>query len=49
MDLQSLYGGTRLDLVMAGSVMAVMPTLAVYLAAQRYFIEGVASSGMGGR
>lgn len=49
MDLQALYGGTRLDLVMAGSVMAVMPTLAVYLAAQRYFIEGVASSGMGGR
>ncbi|MCW1967963.1 MAG: carbohydrate ABC transporter permease [Anaerolineae bacterium] len=49
MDLQALYGGTRLDLVMAGSVMAVLPTLGIYLAAQRYFIEGVASSGMGGR
>jgi multiple sugar transport system permease protein len=49
MDLQALYGGTRLDLVMAGSVMAVLPTLLIYLAAQRYFIEGVATSGMGGR
>lgn len=49
MDLQALYGGTRLDLVMAGSVMAVLPTLLVYLFFQRYFIEGVASSGMGGR
>jgi multiple sugar transport system permease protein len=49
MDLQALYGGTRLDLVMAGSVMAVLPTLLVYLFFQRYFIEGVATSGMGGR
>jgi multiple sugar transport system permease protein len=49
MDLQALYGGTRLDLVMAGSVMAVLPTLLVYVFFQRYFIEGVASSGMGGR
>jgi multiple sugar transport system permease protein len=49
MDLQALYGGTRLDLVMAGSVMAVFPTLLVYVFFQRYFIEGVASSGMGGR
>ena len=49
MSLQALYGGTRLDLVMAGSVMAVGPTLLIYLFFQRYFIEGVASSGMGGR
>lgn len=49
MNLQALYGGTRLDLVMAGSVMAVGPTLLIYLFFQRYFIEGVASSGMGGR
>jgi multiple sugar transport system permease protein len=49
MDLQALYGGTRLDLVMAGSVMAVLPTLLIYLFFQRYFIEGVATSGMGGR
>ncbi len=49
MDLQSLYGGTRIDLVLAGSVLAVIPTLLVYLFAQRYFIEGVATAGLAGR
>jgi len=48
-QINLLYGGTRLDLVMAASVMAVLPTLITYLLAQRYFIEGVATSGMGGR
>ena len=48
-DLQALYGGTRIDLVMAGSTMATLPTLIVFLLAQRYFIEGVATSGLSGR
>jgi multiple sugar transport system permease protein len=48
MDLQSLYA-VRVDLIMAGSVLAVLPTAIVYLFAQRYFIEGVATSGLGGR
>ncbi len=48
-QINLLYGGTRIDLVMAASVLAVLPTLLAYLAAQRYFIEGVATSGMGGR
>jgi len=48
MDLQSLYA-VRVDLVMAGSVLAVLPTLLIYLFAQRYFIEGVATSGLAGR
>lgn len=47
-DLQSLYA-VRVDLVLAGSVLAVLPTVLVYLFAQRYFIEGVATSGLGGR
>jgi multiple sugar transport system permease protein len=48
MDLQSLYA-VRVDLIMAGSVLAVLPTVLVYLFAQRYFIEGVATSGLAGR
>lgn len=47
-DLQSLYS-VRVDLIMAGSVLAVLPTLIVYLFAQRSFIEGVATAGLAGR
>jgi len=47
-DLQSLYA-VRVDLVMAGSVLAVLPTVIIYLFAQRYFIEGVATAGLAGR
>lgn len=47
-DLQSLYA-VRVDLIMAGSVLAVLPTVLVYLFAQRYFIEGVATAGLAGR
>lgn len=48
MDLQSLYAA-RVDLIMAGSTLAVLPTLIVFLFAQRYFIEGIATSGLAGR
>lgn len=48
MDLQALYA-VRVDLIMAGSVLAVLPTLIIFLFAQRYFIEGVASTGLAGR
>lgn len=37
------YGG-----VMAGAVMAVVPVLAVFLALQRYFIQGIAMNGLKG-
>ena len=47
-DLQALYA-VRVDLIMAGSVLAVLPTLVVFLCAQRYFIEGVATTGLAGR
>lgn len=48
MDLQALYA-VRVDLVMAGATLAVLPTLLVFLFAQRYFIEGIATTGLGGR
>jgi len=48
MDLQSLYA-VRIDLVMAGATLAVIPTLVAFLLAQRYFIEGVATTGLAGR
>ncbi|MEI7770831.1 MAG: carbohydrate ABC transporter permease [Chloroflexales bacterium] len=48
MDLQSLYAA-RVDLIMTGSTLAVLPTLIVFLFAQRYFIEGIATSGLAGR
>jgi multiple sugar transport system permease protein len=48
MDLQALYAA-RVDLIMAGSVLAVLPTLVIFLLAQRYFIEGIATTGLAGR
>jgi multiple sugar transport system permease protein len=48
MDLQALYAA-RVDLIMAGSVLAVLPTLLIFLLAQRYFIEGIATTGLAGR
>jgi multiple sugar transport system permease protein len=34
---------------MAGSVIAILPMLLVYLLAQRWFIRGITMTGMGGR
>jgi multiple sugar transport system permease protein len=34
---------------MAGSTLAVLPIIVVYLAAQRYFVEGIQLTGLGGR
>jgi len=36
-------------LLMAGSVIALIPVLVVYIVAQRWFVEGITLSGMGGR
>ena len=38
--------GTRYDLLMAASVMAIIPILIVFFAAQKNFIEGIALAGM---
>lgn len=43
--LQGQYT-TEWDIVMAGSVISVLPILAIYLFAQKYVIQGVASSGI---
>ena len=43
--LQGQYT-TQWDIVMAGSVISILPMLAVYLFAQKYVIQGVASSGL---
>ena len=39
------YNG-QWNIIMASTVVALLPTLAIYLLAQRYFIEGIAVSGL---
>ena len=47
--LQGLYPGqTQWNIVMAGTVLATIPTILVFLFAQRWVIEGVAGSGVKG-
>lgn len=48
--LATLHGQylTQWNLVMAGAVITVLPMLAVYLMAQRYFVQGIARSGIKG-
>jgi multiple sugar transport system permease protein len=41
-------GGSAYHLLMAGAAFVILPTLVVYLIAQRYFIEGVARTGIRG-
>jgi multiple sugar transport system permease protein len=41
--------GTDWQLLMAASVLATLPVLAAYFAAQRWFVQGIATSGFGGR
>jgi multiple sugar transport system permease protein len=43
--LQGQYT-TEWDIVMAGSVVSIIPMLALYIFAQKYVIQGVASSGL---
>ncbi|MDZ8274886.1 carbohydrate ABC transporter permease [Microbacterium aquimaris] len=43
--LQGQYT-TQWDVMMAGSVVSILPMLAIYLFAQKYVIQGVASSGL---
>jgi multiple sugar transport system permease protein len=48
--LATLHGRwlTQWNLVMAGTVITVLPMLAVYLLAQKYFVRGVVLSGIKG-
>jgi multiple sugar transport system permease protein len=41
--------GTEPGLLMAMATMSMLPVLALFFFAQRYFIEGVTLSGLGGR
>jgi multiple sugar transport system permease protein len=41
--------GTAWDLLMAGSVIALLPVLVIYLLAQKTFVQGITLTGMGGR
>lgn len=46
--LQALQGQftTQWDVVMAGSVVSILPMLALYVFAQKYVVQGVASTGL---
>ena len=39
---------TEWNMVMAGAVITVLPILALYMVAQRWFVRGVISSGIKG-
>jgi multiple sugar transport system permease protein len=41
--------GTQWHLMMAASAIAIVPTLLIFIFAQKYFIKGITLSGMGGR
>ncbi|TCP29643.1 carbohydrate ABC transporter membrane protein 2 (CUT1 family) [Scopulibacillus darangshiensis] len=41
--------GTQWHLMMAASSIAIIPTLIVFICAQKYFIKGITMTGMGGR
>ncbi len=49
--LSSFQGqySTEWHLLMAGSVVALLPVLIIYILAQKWFVEGITLSGMGGR
>ncbi len=44
----AFLGRTRWDLLMAASTMMIMPIIIIYFLAQRYFIQGIAVSGLKG-
>jgi multiple sugar transport system permease protein len=45
---QSEYG-TEWGMLMAGSTLALLPMVLVFLAAQKFLVEGIATTGIGGR
>ena len=50
LGLADIQGGYHAQppLVMAGATLAILPTVLVFLMAQRYFVEGVATTGLKG-
>lgn len=47
MNLSTQYG-TETHLIMAGSCMALLPILVIYIFSQKYFIEGIATRAVKG-
>ena len=45
---QAFIGRTRWDLIMAGSTLMILPVIVVFFMAQRFFIQGIAVSGIKG-
>ena len=39
----------RWDLLFAAATVILLPVLAVFILAQRYFVQGIATTGFGGR
>jgi multiple sugar transport system permease protein len=46
---QDTDGSTRFEQVMAASLIHVVPTIVIFFCAQRYFLKGIALTGLGGR
>jgi len=46
--LQSVFGGASLSVLMAATVMAIMPLFVVFLVAQRFIVEGMTMTGIKG-
>ena len=45
---QSQHGGTPWNLVMAATMIVILPVLVLFLLAQRAFVEGIATQGVKG-
>jgi multiple sugar transport system permease protein len=48
LNLQSQHGGTPWHLLMAASVLVILPVLVLFFLAQKMFIEGIATTGLKG-
>ena len=46
---QSQHGGSEWHLLMGASVLLVMPIVVLFFFAQKTFIQGISTTGMGGR
>ena len=45
---QSQHGGTSWNLLMAASLLVILPVIVLYFLTQKTFIEGIATTGMKG-
>jgi len=46
---QDTDGSTAFEQVMAASLIHILPTIVIFFCAQRYFLKGIATTGLGGR